>query len=502
METDERDADFPAMSRHMARGALWMIAMRWLLKLIGLVNIVIIARVLTPDDLGLVAMATILVDFITTLSDGDVDMALVRSSGAGTDHYDTGWTVKIIAGLATCLMLWLCAPLAATYFNDERVRLVVEITSLRAAILGFENIGTVDFRRHLRFSGEFAYTVSQRLLTFVLVLALVFSLRNYLALAWAAPASAVVTVALSYRLVGYRPRLSLRHFRRLWTFSQWQILFNVARLVNERCDQFIIGGMGRSADVGNYYMAFDIAMMPTREIMLPAGRALLPTYAKLTHDGGELATAFRSVLGFAAIVSLAMGVGISTVAEDLTFVILGDKWAAAIPFFRLLGLFGALEGLWLMLDPYLIARHQERMLAIVNLTFACLIVPTVAVLAHTAGIGSIPVGRIGVMGLVLAGVFAAMLVRRWLTPPALVGVLWRPVIAVTLMALAIDAFHTAQAVHRVLSLAHDVSLGAVVFTAALLILWRLAGRPEGAESALVSIAAGMWARAVGLVQRK
>lgn len=480
--------------RRMLGGTLWMVSMRWTIRLIGLLNTAIIARVLMPGDFGVVAFAMIAVDLLITVTDGDIEMALVRSAEIPREFKDTGWTLKILAGLLTFLALWGLAPVIARYFGDARVATVIGIAALRPLILGFENIGVVEFRRGLRFETEFRYLVLQKLIGFAAGLCLVFGFRNYLALAWAGPVSALVTVALSYRVHPFRPRLSLVHWHNLWLFSRWQMLFNAARLCGERCDQFIIGALAGAEETGIYAVGFDLALMPSREIMLPAGRALMPLYARVAGDETELPAAFRSVLGFAVIIAGAVGTGVSCVAEDAVHVILGESWDRAVPFVRLLGIFSSLEGIWLMLDPCLIAARRERSLAIANLVFAGATIPIVALSAGLFGIETIPSARIAVISALLGGVFLRIAEWRWVTPAGLLTVSWRPLAAALGMAVAVRLGHGAVFATPFLSLLSDVTVGAVTYPAVLFGLWHLSGRGEGTERLLASLVAARFAR--------
>ncbi|MBY0431594.1 MAG: oligosaccharide flippase family protein, partial [Rhodospirillales bacterium] len=162
----EKPCDFKSMSGHMARGALWMVGMRWSLKAVGAINTVILARLLAPDDFGVIAMATIVVGFVEMLADCNVDMALLRNPNATREHYNSAWTGQIMMGaIVTALLCLLARPMAA-YYGDPRVETVMYIVSFRGFIMGWQNIGVVDFRRNLEFSKEFRYWVYRRLSMF------------------------------------------------------------------------------------------------------------------------------------------------------------------------------------------------------------------------------------------------------------------------------------------------------------------------------------------------
>lgn len=465
----------------MARGAIWMVAMRWAMRSIGLINTIIIARLLTPDDFGVVAMGMIVFGFLYIMTDANVDTALLRDTNAGRADYDSAWTLKVITGAVTTACLWGLAPLMAYYYGDERVTLVVQIIALRAFILGFENIGVVEFRRDLDFAKEFRYWVARRLSLFVFSLVIILILRNYMALALAAPLSGLVTVVLSYTMSPYRPRFDVSRIRPLWSFSKWMILYQTTRFMDERADEFIIGGVGTAKDLGSYNMASGVAMMTTSEVVVPMSRALVPTYAKIAHDPAELRRAFLGVLGFVAIICFSAGVGMSVVAEDLILVLLGDQWEAAVPLFRWLAIIGLLGGLARAVEPYLWTAGHERSLALANTLHLCVLLPTLVWVGNTYPIEMIAISRMSVRLFTLFFLYYMVMKISGIALGAIVPVLWRPIVAAVVMAMGVQYLHDPEISLRILSLLHDVVVGALLFASTMYALWILSGRPDGAE---------------------
>lgn len=483
---DGKRHDYASIGGHMARGAGWMVAMSWSLRCIGLVNTLIIARLLTPDDFGINTMAWIVVEFLMVLAETNVELALLRANRFDRDDLDTAWTIKVISGAFITLGLILVAPLAAAFYGDPRLQLVIQIVALRGVITGFENIGVLEFRHKLQFRKEYRYWVLRRLITLGLGLALVLTLGNYMALACAGVLSGVVMVAVSYGMSPYRPRFSLARGRELWSFSQWLILFNVARYINSRLDQFLIGRISGAGATGSYYVAADLASMPIREVVQPMGRAFTPTLAKIAHDRDEMRKALRGILSYVSIFVLAAGVGMSAVAEDAVMVLLGDQWPQSVGFFRWLAIYGIFEGFFLALEPYFITRKTERGFALVNVLQLAVLLPALLLAAEAHGVEAIAIARALIMAATVSVLVAAVLAKGWLGPSDLLAVLWRPVLAAAAMGLAVDAVRLGAGAGHLLSLLVDVVVGAAVFTLGLLALWLAAGRPEGPERTVLA----------------
>ena len=489
--TDQSKQDFASVQGAMTRGAAWMVAMRWSLRGVGLINTIIIARLLTPSDFGISTMAWLVVEFLMMLSETNVDMALLRANTFSRDYMDTAFTVRVLAGTITTLALFAAAPLAARYYGDARVVDVIRVVALRAVIMGFENIGVVDFRHRLEFSKEYRYWLWRRLLMLGFGLGLAFTLRSYWALTLAAPASGLVTVGLSFTMSRYRPRFRLVHWRELWKFSQWVILYSTARFFNGRVDQIIIGGIGTAADIGNYGVAYDTSAMPTREIIWPMGRAFTPTLARIVHDKTEMKKALKVILGVVAMLALPAGIGMSAVAEDTTLVLLGNQWTESVEFFRWLAICGAGESWFLAMESYFIAYSHERTFAWLNVAGLVVLVPAVAAAGHVYGLHAVAGVRTIITLAMVGMMFAAMVRLGWLRWRDAVAVTWRPLVAALAMGAAVTILHDPRIPGRLLSLAHDIAIGIVTFSVFLAALWLLSGRPEGTERAMLNIAAGL-----------
>jgi len=214
--------------------------MRWAIRGIGLVSTVILARLLTPDDFGVVAMAMVAVALLEVFTQSGVDLALLRTTEPTREHYNAAWSLEIIQGVLLAIVLFMTAPWVGSHFDDARVTDVIRVLSLRALIGGFQNIGVVNFRRDLAFGREFQFGVFKKLSTFVVTIASALILNNYWALVIGQVVGKVLEVGISYRMSAYRPRFSLERVGEIWGFSQWLILSRFARLVNKQFDRWVV----------------------------------------------------------------------------------------------------------------------------------------------------------------------------------------------------------------------------------------------------------------------
>ena len=174
-------------NRGWLRGTAWMIGARWATRLIGLVSMVILARLLAPEDYGLIAMAMLAYGLLETIAYAGVDLALMRQGADTRAHFDTAWTVQLIQGAFVGVLLLVAAPLTAAYFSEPRAVAVIQCIALRSVIDGAQNIGIVSFRKELDFAKEFRFTLYSKLINFLVIVGAAFWFRNYWALVVGSP---------------------------------------------------------------------------------------------------------------------------------------------------------------------------------------------------------------------------------------------------------------------------------------------------------------------------
>src|SRR5262249_23312837 len=136
------------------RGAILTVGMRWTDRMLGLVSTLVLARLLVPADFGLVAMAMVLVGLLDVLLDLGVSAALIRDLGAGSEDFHTAWTLRLAQATVAALMLVACAPVAADYYDDERIVAILRAIAITVFVGGLENIGTVSFQRNMEFGRD------------------------------------------------------------------------------------------------------------------------------------------------------------------------------------------------------------------------------------------------------------------------------------------------------------------------------------------------------------
>lgn len=474
----------------MARGALWMLLFKLSERSLGLISTLILVRLLSPHDFGLVAMATAFIAMAELLSAFGFDIALIQNQRATERHYNAAWTGNVILGTAITLIMLIAASPISRFYGEPDVFWVVCILAFGPALGALENIGVVAFRKELRFRSEFLYQLCRKLVAFCVTVPLAFALRNYWALVAGAIASRAAATAISYIAHPFRPRFSLAEIGSLLGFSRWLLLNNVITFFKERTSDFLVGRLHGATTLGVYSISYELANMPMTELSAPVNRALLPGFAKL-GDADEASALYAKTVGMLAFVAVPAAGGIFAVAPFLVPALLGPKWLAATAVIEVLAFNGALLLFHSGICAMLIARGFPRQVTITNAVYVAILVLGLALTVPQ--FGAIGAAHAALTASVLSTpVYLAHVYRRLrVSPLSLLRAVARPVLAAAVMIVvvrsALPAFELSLSASAALGLLlGGITLGIAVYAVAGFLLWLASGRPDGPERFLLT----------------
>lgn len=469
-----------------ARGALWSVGLRWAVKAIGLVSTVVLARLLTPQDFGIVAIAMLCVSFIDVLFSTGSESVVLRDPDAPRELVDSAWSFKLMESLCIAAALALAAPFAAEFFREPRLVPVILTLAVGLGSVGFASFGPLLARRSLDFALEVRLAVTSKVIAFAITLSLAVWLRNYWALVIGAVSGYVSGTLLSYVFHDYRPRFRVSHIRQIWSFSQWMVVSSIGNYFTSKADELLLARIGTTDQMGLYSVASDIGQTVTGELMAPMNRALLPVLARLNDTRQRLQDALGKMVCAANIVVLPAGFGLAAISTQTVDVLLGPKWAGAAP---LLTIFAIAQALRYMIGPYpiaLIVIGKPRTISVLVWIEAAVLIACALLLADR-----------GVLGLAWARAIAAgVAVLAWISIGATFGfgaarfarAVWRPLAGAVAMFVLLRALPQEHWVDLpVADLVMRILTGTTLYCGWIVITWQLLGRPDGLESRVFAL---------------
>lgn len=473
---------------NLIRGAAWTIGTRWIIKGLGFINTVIMARLLMPEDYGIVAMGMLVVGLIQTFLDFGPSTALLRKAEVSRDEIDSAWTLGIIQGLGMGVMLLLTLPFALAYFKEPRLTFVLLSLTASVIFISFGNIGQILARKAFIYTLDFKIATSTKVASVVTTVIAGLILRDYRALVIGIIAGYTLPVFLSYLWHPYRPRWNTSKISEIWAITKWLMLARIAQFILRKGDEFVAARIGTTHQFGLYNVGSDFGQMPVGEIGPAMLKALLPVLSSLEGNIERTNQAVIKTIAAVNTVIWPIGLGFMAIAAQATELALGSKWMDAVPFVSLFALASVLQTMTSPANTLLILHgHTRSQSQIVWIEFASFVLAAVLLVPgfHLTGLALARIVSSFVSSLVTL-LYTQKICR--LSMMATLKTLGRPVVGSLLMyGLVVYLMRTLADTFSLPGLALTTAIlsGAVFFMLWSLASWHLSGQPEGLESTIM-----------------
>jgi len=477
----------PTLSKQVFNGTMWYVGMRWAIRLLGVISSAFLARLLMPEDFGLVALVMVIYGFISLFFDFGVNWALIQNKNATNGHFDTAWTVRLIQSLVVAVLLVIFAPWIASFYNDTSLVLICQIIAAATLVRGFENIGTIKLQKELQFSKDFKYNVLPKALSTCTTIALAYYFKSFLALVIGLVFSNVIIVIASYYMVSYRPQLSLGKLGEIWGFSKWILIRSIARFINGQGDILVLSLLTTPIKIGYYRWASELSSMTVTEIQQPFSRALAPSLVQLKGDNDRLLSAYYRALSMMTLVCVPAALGFGAIAEELIPIFLGggDKWLPVVPIIQglvFLSMFSSMFGISMSL---LTISENVKYTAYANWLQVVFTLVTLYPAYLIWEIEGIAYSR-ALIGLVMFIIYSALVVKKCsVKTNELAKIVKRPVIAGVLMYILLMNISSYTAIDGWQLLAIKCCIGVLFYTSTVLLLWLISGKEETGEAEII-----------------
>jgi PST family polysaccharide transporter len=342
---------------------------------------VILARLLEPNDFGLVAMVTGVTAVLELFTTAGLSAAAVQRSTITDEQMSTLFWINMLVGIILALLCWSIAPLLVGFYQEPR--LFWPTAAIGAAFI-FSSAGVQQnalLQRQMRYATLTAIEVISQFASVCVGVSLALAGYGYWALVGAGvvlPASMTVCMWVVTAWIPGRPRWDAE-LPSMLRFGGTVTLNGVVIYIAYNLDKVLLGRFWGAAALGYYSMAGQLINVPTATLNRVVGEVAFSALSRLQHD----VVRFRSYFlkGYQLVVSMTLPITVfaATFAEDIVLVILGGKWAEAVPIFRLLSptilVFGMINPLaWLVLSSGRQARSLNLAVIIAVLVIAAYII--------------------------------------------------------------------------------------------------------------------------------
>ena len=355
------------VNEKVAVGAFWSLLARIAIKSLTAISMILLARLLTPDDFGLIALTLAMLALFENFTRFNFDLNIIQKDEVTDTTLNSAWTCMALSGLVLGALLYLSSGFLGEFFEEQRLSGVLAVIAIIPVVNGLNNIGFVLYRKQLNLRMEFKLEVWAKLASFVVTVVSAFMLRNYWALVLGVFAHSITKLTLSFLMHPYRPSFGLGQARELFGFSKWLLLNNLLVFLSQKIADLMLGKLANATQLGYYSLGHEVSNLPTSELVFPLSRAIFPGYAQLKNDEQALRDSFVRLTTVVMFAAAPLCFGISATATEIVPVLLGDQWLPVIPILQILALYGLVRCAFMNTGSVFIAIGRPKIPAVLSL---------------------------------------------------------------------------------------------------------------------------------------
>ncbi len=339
------------------RGGLLTLTSQGAVFVIQSVSTVVLARLLVPADFGLVAMATAITGLGQAFADLGLSEATIQRPEITHEQVSTLFWVNVAIGLALTLVTTALGPVLAWFYREPRLKEITAVLSLTFLFGGLKVQHNALLRRQMRFVSIAIRDVASYALAVPVAIVMAWRGAGYWAIIALPVALAFTGMALSWLFIRWVPGLPRRgaHIGSMIAFGGKIAFSYVIININRSADAVLTGWYWGAGPLGLYSRAYNLLMLPVRQLSGPAGSVAVPAFSRIQNDPERFARYYLRAVNLIIWISGPMFAFLFVAAQPVIILVLGNKWREAAPVFQIL-IIGSLGQLLFENDPVVICK--------------------------------------------------------------------------------------------------------------------------------------------------
>jgi PST family polysaccharide transporter len=340
--TDEASpTDHSNVARKTTFAIIWNYASFALGKFLVFLTMIILARLLSPAQFGLVSLATLAINYLFVLKSFGLSEALIHYRDDVEEGSNTVFTLNLLIGIALTLISFAIAPLVGAFFNEPAVIPVLRVLGFSFIIQALGAVHIVRLQRDLAFNRKLTVDVGNSLVKGIVSISCALLGFGAWSLVIGQLAGAATMTILAWIVFPWLPRLSinLAMTGRLLRYGFPLMGSTAITVLSDNLDYLFIGRMLGNTALGIYTLAYRLPELVALNILYITAQVLFPAYAAMQHEIKLLRKGFLATVRLVQMIMVPICMGLVVSADPLVRVAFGEQWLDAIPVVRLIALF-------------------------------------------------------------------------------------------------------------------------------------------------------------------
>lgn len=326
------------MSKKTADTFKWSLLIQLSHQGFAFITSIVLTRLLTPVDFGLVGMIAIFIALGRVIMDGGLGASLIRSKEVDELDYSTIFYVNICLAFLMYLILFLSAPAIASFFEQTQLVGLLRLYGIAILLASFTTVQSIKLNKVLNFKTQFYLLFPSLLISSIIGIGMAWKGYGVWSLVVKELVFSGIASILLWRFSGWLPMraFSLTKLKVHYSFGVHLLTDNLLRSVFNNAYQVIIGKLFVPAQLGLFTRAKSLGELPNSFLFNAVNRVMFPFLAQINTDDQKLKSNYRRIISTATYLSLPILAFMAVSATPLFLFLFTDKWSGAIPFFQIL----------------------------------------------------------------------------------------------------------------------------------------------------------------------
>ncbi|MDP1620906.1 MAG: lipopolysaccharide biosynthesis protein [Bacteroidales bacterium] len=303
---------------------------------------IILARLLTPNDYGLIGIITIFITISQSFIDSGFRQALLRKQDCTQADYSTVFFFNLAVSLLFYIILYIFAPNIGTYFNEPVLKLLLRVLGINLILYALIAIQLTILVKNINFKHQTKISIVATIISGIT--GITFAYYGYGV--WSLIIKMILSVFITFILLWiynkWRPSMifSKKAFHEMFSFGSKLLLSGLLYRATQNIYYLVIGKYFTATQLGYYTRAEQFSNLPSANLTSVIERVSYPVLASLQHDIPKLQETFKSIVKSTMLISFTIMIGMAAIAKPLILVLIGEKWLPSSLYLQLLCIAG------------------------------------------------------------------------------------------------------------------------------------------------------------------
>jgi teichuronic acid exporter len=354
----------------------WSVLSKILIQFYNFVTSIIAARILDPEDYGIMAIGLIIINYSNTITNFGFNNALVQKDKIDSSQINSVFSIDFSISIILAIIIFVFSSQIAVFFNIPECDLMFKVLPIIYILTTFEGIPRVLLRRSIDFPAISKIDIGGNVCNGIIVISLALMGKGYWSLLIGKISSMSLVTFLLLIRAKWRPTLSYDHkkMKPIFHFGMWNFFRAQIYYINKYVIQVITGKALGVTQLGYFEKAFGLSQMPLESVGITINSVMFSTFSRYQSNEEELNRWFINMIIIQTILIMPLLLGLHAIASHFIIVVLGSKWSVSILPMKMLCLASALSVYNGGLASFNIAIGRYREHTLRTFTGSCLLI--------------------------------------------------------------------------------------------------------------------------------